>query len=729
MQIIQERDIMENNPLMPREVLISDKAETEIDDFKRKPFAREISNIIASRRNPSSIVIGIYGKWGEGKTTVLNFIQKELEKYEDIICIQYNPWYYSDEVTLLRNFFDNLANELGKLSSSNGLVDEIKKYGKRISQISVSKSATVNLGIVQLDVEADSPTSNSFLDLLKAKNTIQEMLKQHNIRIVVLMDDIDRLDKTEIQYIFKLVKLSADFNYLNYVLAFDEEMVASALGEKYGSSDIESGRNFLEKIINVPLHLPKASETALSNFLYKGIINNVLPLVQSGIKEEDYSMFCWQFESGIQIRLKTPRMAKRYQNSLVFALPILKDEVNIIDLMLIEGIRIFYPKMYTVIKNNAEIFINSKSLFQKDLKETPDIIKNVLIDLSIQEQESLKHLLSYLFPRAQNLLQCQSASYPIEDYLLLARKRRISSPHYFNRYFSYTVPTGDISDIEISSFIEYIDENEDLNDKEIERILSQIMSIIDANGPESLNMFILKIIWSKHKLNFIASQKMVLAISKIWKNFPDSSSLYLIDELLQTMPPEIMSICSRKVIESTSSICFALYIYDIVQKEEMKLSHVDIEYLKNSIKDKILDKFTYESEPIYVKCPCTRLVFRLLLDSGCSEKLSKYIEGNLSLKPDYSLKFLVSFCDTRHSANGSYKKFSSDGYDSIKELIDPNILCKVLHDIYADILEAPTIKFDDTEETRILKNFSLIHNERKKSIIKNDGIMENQKMV
>ncbi|WP_394325543.1 P-loop NTPase fold protein [Methanosarcina barkeri] len=63
----------------------------------------------------------------------------------------------------------------------------------------------------------------------------------------MLMDDIDRLDKNEIQSIFKLVKLSADFYYLDYILAFDEEMVASAIGDKYGSNDIESGRNFLEK--------------------------------------------------------------------------------------------------------------------------------------------------------------------------------------------------------------------------------------------------------------------------------------------------------------------------------------------------------------------------------------------------------------------------------------------------------------------------------------------------
>lgn len=276
----------DNSPILSK-AFISDNPEVERDDFKRKPFARQISNIIVSGRETSSIVLGIYGEWGEGKTTLLNFIQNELEKHTNLVCIRYNPWYYSDEVMLLRDFFNFLADKLGNVSSSNDLKEQVIKYGKRISQI----SATVNLGILQLGAQADSPQEDSFLDLPKAKERIQELLKKHNIKIVVLMDDIDRLDKTEIQCIFKLIKLSADFNYLNYILAFDEEMVASALGENYGSNDIESGRSFLEKIINVPLHLPQAGETALFNFLHDGIDNNVLPMIKYNLKKKNTKYF------------------------------------------------------------------------------------------------------------------------------------------------------------------------------------------------------------------------------------------------------------------------------------------------------------------------------------------------------------------------------------------------------------------------------------------------------
>ena len=63
--------------------------------------------------------------------------------------------------------------------------------------------------------------------------------------IIVLIDDIDRLDKYEIQAIFKLVKLTADFVNTIFVLAFDKFIVADALGEKYSDNNITGTINIL----------------------------------------------------------------------------------------------------------------------------------------------------------------------------------------------------------------------------------------------------------------------------------------------------------------------------------------------------------------------------------------------------------------------------------------------------------------------------------------------------
>ena len=74
-------DAQVNDNKVPEcEIFISDAPVTKHEDdiFRRWPFAKRIANIISAQKDPSSIVIGIYGSWGEGKTHVLNFIEQEL---------------------------------------------------------------------------------------------------------------------------------------------------------------------------------------------------------------------------------------------------------------------------------------------------------------------------------------------------------------------------------------------------------------------------------------------------------------------------------------------------------------------------------------------------------------------------------------------------------------------------------------------------------------------------
>ena len=100
---------------------ISDSPLTEFakDDFKRWPFAQKMAQFILSHSGSDSLVIGINGKWGEGKTTVLKFIETEIKKDTRAICICFNPWLFRDENQLLQHFFVTLSNALEKSLKSN----------------------------------------------------------------------------------------------------------------------------------------------------------------------------------------------------------------------------------------------------------------------------------------------------------------------------------------------------------------------------------------------------------------------------------------------------------------------------------------------------------------------------------------------------------------------------------------------------------------------------------
>src|SRR6266511_2053007 len=96
-----------------------------------------------------------------------------------------------------------------------------------------------------------------------------EKLKAEKKQIVIFMDDIDRLNKLEIQAVFRLVKLTADFPYTAYILAFDEDMVSASLAEQFGSK--EAGRRFIEKIVQVTLPVPPADRQILRTMMFERI--------------------------------------------------------------------------------------------------------------------------------------------------------------------------------------------------------------------------------------------------------------------------------------------------------------------------------------------------------------------------------------------------------------------------------------------------------------------------
>ena len=86
------------------------------DYFQRYEFARRIAQVIGGRRESTSITLGVYGAWGEGKTSVMNFIARELTVHTETIVVPFNPWRFADESSLLLAFFGTLANRLKLLS-------------------------------------------------------------------------------------------------------------------------------------------------------------------------------------------------------------------------------------------------------------------------------------------------------------------------------------------------------------------------------------------------------------------------------------------------------------------------------------------------------------------------------------------------------------------------------------------------------------------------------------
>lgn len=164
------------------------------DLFGHSPFAKTIATSIQRYASPEGLVLALYGPWGSGKSTVLNYIQHYLEQEkEKPIIVQFNPWWFSGQENLARAF-------LGQLQAALATGDtQLKQLRRLLWDLAdgtsglIDPSGTAKRAIQEtrkkLDPETDAPPK----DIPALKTKISNILREKNKRIVVLVDDIDRL--------------------------------------------------------------------------------------------------------------------------------------------------------------------------------------------------------------------------------------------------------------------------------------------------------------------------------------------------------------------------------------------------------------------------------------------------------------------------------------------------------------------------------------------------------
>jgi len=702
---------------------ISDPAE---DRFKRFNFARRIAKTISARLDPESLVVAIYGAWGEGKTTVLNFIEKELKDKDNIICVRFNPWRFSDEVCLLQNFFKTIADALGR--SAVSYKEKIGKWFAHYAGILAPFSVSMPFFFEISPGEGMKNIAKalSSVELEDVRERIENFLNEENKRIVVLMDDIDRLDRGEIQNIFKLVKLSADFKHTAYILAFDEEMVSAALGEKYGSGTKDAGRNFLEKIVQVPLYLPTADKLALRKFFFD-CLDEVLAETQVKLSEDEAQAFVIHFVYGIEIMLHTPRIAKCYRNVLGFSMPILKQHVNLSDLMLIEGLRVFYPLLYDTIRDNMEIFLGSKlSLYlnyeQVVRQKTLEVIDRGLEGLSADESEAAKYLIKILFPKLCGILD--NFHYGAEWEERWVREQRICSEEHFARYFTYTVSPDAINDAEINSLLERFAQ------KDADEIKEALQGLLAKKSAENL---ILKLMKKEKKIPAALNQNLAIAVSKLGGLFDRPKTAFsfttafsqagiLIGQLVRNITElKLRNETARKIVCQADPLPFSLECFKWFkttgEKGELNriLSIEDEHELAGLVLERI--KSEAHAEPLYISYPedAPRLL-SFWAHRESREQTSKYIIDTFNADKKRVFDFLKCFFDCSFSSGDPAKDDCADAqaYQQMALSVDTEVIYAALKHIYGVALKSIS---NDSEDERLaylfFNSYNAFHNKKR----------------
>jgi predicted KAP-like P-loop ATPase len=667
------------------------------DKFKRAAFSERIAKTIVCRKDKSSITIGIYGAWGEGKTTVLNFVKAELIQHKDIILAEFNPWHFNDSNALLKSFFETLSNSLGKSLSTHK--EDIGKWLE--NYVGILAPINFTFGLLQVSPGAaakDMGKQLSTVDVIELKNRLGKLLNDENKRLVVIIDDIDRMDRQEIQAMFKLIKVSADFSSTIYLLAFDENMVASALSEQYGAKDSRSGRDFLEKIIQVPLHLPKADKISLRKLCFE-FIEKALQDSEIELPESQLQDFAFSFIKSLERKLHTPRLAKLYGNSLSFCLPLLRGEVNYVDLLLIEGLRIFYPSIYNCLRDNPEIVLGNNveipSTYQKNNYEI-STMQSWLEDFSSDEKSEVQTLLKRIFPRTRRLFGEGRYSSDYEG--VWYEKKCACSRHYFDRYFSYSVSDRDISDVEIDNLIQAIEE------ENVHGIELQIQKILNNENADSL---VMKLRQKERSLSAQSSRKLALAIAHLGGIFPNpeiffvittafSQAGFLVSQLIKNIPSGLERYTIAKdVISEAEPISFAFECLRWIktaekQAETEQCFSVDEENKLDTIMAQKISDYAKTQDLFEGDTSNVPGFFRVWAKSLSKQEASKYVESFVSSSSGNVLKVLRSYLGRAWAGNKPVQAdLQFEQFQEISKIVDPAILFSALEQIYGEELSQP----------------------------------------
>jgi hypothetical protein len=426
--------------------LLADKAvsnETE-DSFQRYPFARHLADTICERRSADSLVIGLYGKWGAGKSSVLNFIQAELAGTE-VLTVYFNPWRFEGEEQLLLGFFAELSAALENVTT------DAARQAAQQALAGYAKKVVTKLQLLDRDPTADSLKElKSQAKLEGLKQQVNELLRTLGKRVLVLIDDIDRLSSHEIHAILRLVKLTGDFHYTTYLLACDDKVVAQAISERYAGGSEKTGRRYLEKIIQVPLRLPVIQQAAMQKYFHEGFSRSLL-LTNTQLSEEENQRLVSLLSASILPQVTTPRHVTRYSNTLLVILPLLRGEANMVDLMLLEALKQFYPKLYKLVSRNQSLLTGVEvNTSVRDIKVNYDPV----FGPNGANMGQAHGLLNALFPKLGKVyggFMAGSLRNATED--TLYAHQAVASAYYFRRYFSYAVQDGEIPETSFSNFL------------------------------------------------------------------------------------------------------------------------------------------------------------------------------------------------------------------------------------------------------------------------------------
>ena len=461
------------------------------DKFGRADFARNVAKSIVGVPAQDGFVFGLNASWGSGKTSTLNMIQEALREDaqvsdgKEFVIVNFNPWWFSGGDSLAYGFLGQLGDAMKKKGIENpDRWGKLSSIAERIDALGGIIQAAAATGVVAephmaMTVAAQRlmskcvnffkrKASSSVKDIHGIRENIRDLLGgMSDLRVLVVMDDLDRIQPNEMREMFRLVKGVADFPNTIYLLSFDREVVVDALTDKGADRNgRDNAEKYLEKIIQMSLDLPLIEKTRLLEYFDIRLAEMFPPRMT-----DEWDISYWDFGilyDAASHFINTPRDVNRWINNVGGTYSTVQGEVNPMDFVAIQGLRTFAHGVYRGIGSNKPLFVETpweskiEVLMRIDKEQEEQQFKKKAESLRADFQktanglgEHAEKVVSAIFPLWKSRFSERDDFTGLQPSLMdvtqeeAFQRKMAKHPKIFGRYFSLSLSAGDFSSSEM----------------------------------------------------------------------------------------------------------------------------------------------------------------------------------------------------------------------------------------------------------------------------------------
>ena len=408
------------------------------------------------------LVIGVVGRWGSGKTSILRLVEEVVRERSHTVVVHFNPWLFSNTDELVVRFLEELGSQL-RGEGKRRQMDRLQQAGDRLGAYAESLEPLGWLPVLGPWLSRTGSASRVINAIRTARREQHGAESQRTLvcaelraldrRVLVVIDDLDRVEPNQVRDIVRLVRLVADFPNTTYLLAYDRTPVERAVGDTTAE-----GRAFMEKIVQIIHDIPDPPPETLMSILSQELQQIADTTPHGPFYDRD-----WQnlLPEGLRPWFRTMRDIRRYLNAVPVTLRVVGCEVALVDVLGLEALRVFAPDAYAQVYVSVPELTGETNVIgeqEDDRGQRERASVEAIVAAAGPNAEAVRQILKWLFPRIARYVGRGTG----ESEGHARRDLRVADAGILRTYLGRALPPGVISGLLVRHTIDVLGDSSEL---------------------------------------------------------------------------------------------------------------------------------------------------------------------------------------------------------------------------------------------------------------------------